>query len=154
MRRVRRLRNLAEASRWVSWIVSDHRDILTEILGTLDSTLYTGDIEFIDIPSGQETYWVQTISCTCPILLHDVHLDLAVAITVGGQSIDIGSGSDVLAAIDTGTTLIGGPSASIAAIYAQVPGAQQGSGNFEGYYTFRECSPCRTLTGRRLMVLR
>lgn len=48
--------------------------------------------------------------------------------------------SDNVAAIDTGTTLIGGPSAAVQAIYAQIPGSQQLSGNLAGFYGF----PCET----------
>lgn len=60
------------------------------------------------------------------------------AITSQGSSISIPSGSSALAAIDTGTTLIGGPSSAIAEIYANIPGSQAGTGNLEGYYTYRE----------------
>jgi len=42
-----------------------------------------------------------------------------------------------LAAIDTGTTLIGGPSAAVSAVYAQIPGSQPLSGNLAGFYGFR-----------------
>jgi len=45
-----------------------------------------------------------------------------------------------VAAIDTGTTLIGGPSAAVSAVYAQIPGSQQLSGNLAGFYGF----PCST----------
>ena len=40
-------------------------------------------------------------------------------------------------AIDTGTTLIGGPSAVVSAFYAKIPGSQMGAGSLQGYYTFR-----------------
>jgi hypothetical protein len=42
-----------------------------------------------------------------------------------------------LAAIDTGTTLIGGPSAAVSAVYAQIPGSQQLAGSLAGFYGFR-----------------
>jgi len=42
-----------------------------------------------------------------------------------------------LAAIDTGSTLIGGPSAAVSAIYAQIPGSQPLTGNLAGFYGFR-----------------
>ena len=45
--------------------------------------------------------------------------------------------SGTLAAIDTGTTLIGGPSAVVSAVYAQIPGSQQFSDNLAGFYGFR-----------------
>jgi hypothetical protein len=47
------------------------------------------------------------------------------------------SGSAAYAAIDTGTTLIGGPPDQIANVYAQIPNSQPGTGNYEGYYMYR-----------------
>jgi cathepsin D len=60
---------------------------------------------------------------------------LIIAVTVNGKSVTLPSGN--VAAIDTGTTLIGGPTAAVAAIYAQIPGSQQLSGNLAGFYGFR-----------------
>lgn len=60
------------------------------------------------------------------------------ALTVQGSSISIPSGSSSYAAIDTGTTLVGGPSDIISEIYAQIPGSAVGTGDLEGYYTFRK----------------
>ncbi|PCH44056.1 acid protease [Wolfiporia cocos MD-104 SS10] len=96
----------------------------TFTLGTTNTSLYTGEIDYQDIPSGQEGYWIQEIS----------------AITVNGNSVSISSG-DSYAAIDTGTTLLGGPQAIIAEIYAQVPGSEAGSGDLEGYYLYPCDSP-------------
>lgn len=42
------------------------------------------------------------------------------------------------AAIDTGTTLVGGPAEVIAALYANVPGSAPGTGQWQGYYTIRK----------------
>jgi len=50
---------------------------------------------------------------------------------------DIPLPHDGIGAIETGTTLIGGPAAVISAIYAQIPGSQPLSGNRAGYYGFR-----------------
>lgn len=96
----------------------------TFTMGAVNTSLYTGDIDYNDIPDGDATYWLQTIS----------------AITSQGGSISVASGTDALAAIDTGTTLIGGPSDAIAAIYANIPNSQAGTGNLEGYYIY----PCST----------
>jgi cathepsin D len=41
-------------------------------------------------------------------------------------------------AIDTGTTLIGGPTETIKAIFADIPGSAPGTGDYQGYYTY----PC------------
>jgi len=93
-------------------------------MGATNSSLFTGDIEYIDIPSGAVSYW------TLPMT------DL----TVQGSSVALSSGSSSYAAIDTGTTLVGGPSAQIAALYAQIPGSSAGTGNYQGYFTY----PCST----------
>jgi hypothetical protein len=45
--------------------------------------------------------------------------------------------TDNIAAIDTGTTLIGGPSAAVAAIYSQISGSLQLTGSLAGLYGFR-----------------
>lgn len=42
-----------------------------------------------------------------------------------------------LAAIDTGTTLVGGPAAIIQQMYSTIPGSVPGTGNYDGYYTYR-----------------
>jgi hypothetical protein len=69
-------------------------------------------------------------------------------ITLGGVSVSSRSAASPTAldvsstnkaAIDTGTTLIGGPSSVISALYAQIPGAQA-SASSQGYYEF----PCDT----------
>ena len=57
---------------------------------------------------------------------------------MNGNSVTLPSGSGSYAAIDTGTTLVGGPPAIIDAIYAQIPGSQALTGENEGYYTYRE----------------
>ncbi|KAK7060829.1 hypothetical protein VNI00_000562 [Paramarasmius palmivorus] len=93
-------------------------------MGFTNETLYTGEIDYHDIPGGEGTYWIQELS----------------ALTVQGSSISVPSGSEAYAAIDTGTTLIGGPSEYVEQIYAQIEGAQQGTGDYEGYYLY----PCDT----------
>ena len=59
------------------------------------------------------------------------------ALTSQGGSITLESGSSNYAAIDTGTTLIGGPQDAIAAIYANIPDSEPETGDFEGYYSYR-----------------
>ncbi|THH14900.1 hypothetical protein EW146_g5492 [Bondarzewia mesenterica] len=93
-------------------------------LGGTNSTLFTGDIDFQNFPSGsQTTFWLQTVS----------------SVTVNSNSVSIGAGS-ALAAIDTGTTLIGGPSDAVANIWAAVPGSQALTGSMAGFFAF----PCTT----------
>jgi hypothetical protein len=91
-------------------------------MGGTNSSLFTGNIDYQDIPSGDESYWIQTLS----------------AMTVNGNSVTLPTGSDALAAIDTGTTLVGGPPDAIAALYAHIPNSQAGTGNMEGYYYYRK----------------
>ncbi|KAG6336636.1 hypothetical protein ID866_2443 [Astraeus odoratus] len=96
----------------------------TLTLGGTNSSLYTGDIEYINMPSGATpSYWLQQVS----------------TVTVQGNTIQIPS-SDGLAAIDTGTTLVGGPSSIVAEIWSNVPGSTPLSGQYAGMYAF----PCTT----------
>ena len=60
------------------------------------------------------------------------------ALTVNGESVTLSSGSGAYAAIDTGTTLIGGPNTEVANIYAQISGSEALSGSYDGYYSYRE----------------
>jgi len=60
--------------------------------------------------------------------------------TVNSNTISLPSGSSSYAAIDTGTTLIGGPASQVASVYASIPNAVAGTGNYEGYYLY----PCST----------
>ena len=55
-----------------------------------------------------------------------------------GKTISVGS-SNGLAAIDTGTTLIGAPTSIAASIWSQVPGSMELTGQYQGLYAFRQC---------------
>ncbi|KZT43237.1 acid protease [Sistotremastrum suecicum HHB10207 ss-3] len=92
-------------------------------MGYTDPTLYGGEIDYVNIPQGQQAYW------TLPIT----------SLVVQGQNISITAGN-ALAAIDTGTTLIGGPPSIIAEIFAAIPGSAAGTGDYQGYFTY----PCKT----------
>ncbi|KAH9484945.1 Aspartic protease [Psilocybe cubensis] len=92
-------------------------------LGGRNSSLFVGDIDFNDIPVNTPTYWLQAVS----------------AVTVNGQSIAITEATS-LAAIDTGTTLLAGPPADVAAIWAAVPGSSPAGDKAPGFYFF----PCTT----------
>jgi len=92
-------------------------------LGGANSTLYQGDMDFQTFtdPAKGGSFWLQTIA----------------GITVNGKTVGlISSGS---AAIDTGTTLIGGPTQDVTAFWAAVPGAIAAPGN-PGMFAF----PCTT----------
>ena len=111
-------------------------------LGGRNQTLYTGDVEFSPLVTvgGRKTYWLinvlgvyltRAVLCTsicCP------HVSIS-GMRVNGKDITLPpEGTGV---VETGTTLIGGPTAAISAIYAQIPGSQPLSGDFAGYYGFR-----------------
>ncbi|KAH7339848.1 aspartic peptidase domain-containing protein [Rhizoctonia solani] len=93
-------------------------------MGGLNASLYTGEIEYINMPSSIKAYW------SIPLR----------QITVNGGSpmIITNLGVTSLAAIDTGTSLIGGPPNLVAEIYRQIPNAQKGTGNLERYWIY----PC------------
>jgi hypothetical protein len=93
-------------------------------MGFVNQSLFTGNIDFQNVPSGSESYWILPMT----------------SMTVQGNSVTIPTGTDSYSAIDTGTTLVGGPTSAIAAIYAQIPGSAAGTGNYAGYYTY----PCNT----------
>jgi len=95
-------------------------------LGGTNSSLFTGNIEFLNLvgSTSRETFWL---------------LDLTGA-TVQGKNITVPSGADALTAIDTGTTLIGGPTAGVQAVWAAIPGSQALSGDMAGFFSF----PCST----------
>ena len=57
---------------------------------------------------------------------------------MNSNSVTIPSSSQV--AIDTGTTLVGGPAEQISQLFAQIPGSAPATGNYEGYYTYRKLS--------------
>ena len=57
-------------------------------------------------------------------------------VTVNGKSVNIGNASS--AAIDTGTTLIGAPTAAVTAIWSAVSGARALTGQMAGFWAFRK----------------
>ena len=50
-------------------------------------------------------------------------LCLFIALTVSGKSVSVPTGQAGLAAIDTGTTLIGGPTSAVNDLFSQIPGS-------------------------------
>jgi len=87
-------------------------------LGFTNSAYYTGSINYVSLTA--QTYWLIPLG----------------GITINGKMLTPGG----QAAIDTGTSLIGGPSGAVENLYAQVPGAHEGTGDFAGYYVY----PCST----------
>jgi len=126
---------LAQSSSWseplFAFYMKRYRDVAgaqsvetdggTATFGYLDSSLYTGDITYIDLPSASQ-YW---------------EIPMA-AMSMQGTTITLGSNN--YAAIDTGTTLIGGPSDIVASIFAAIPGSRQMTGSYANYYEY----PCST----------
>ncbi|RSH92180.1 hypothetical protein EHS25_008595 [Saitozyma podzolica] len=113
-------------ARWrdVSGATSSESDGGTATFGYLDvadSSLYSGSITYVSVSSGA-SYW-------------QIPMD---SMTMQGSTISLGGSTTV--AIDTGTTLIGGPSSIIAAIYAAIPGSEQMTGSYANYYQY----PCST----------
>jgi cathepsin D len=87
-------------------------------MGFLNTSLFTGTVEFTSIPSGQEGFWSIPMS------------------GLSAQGTNVLNGT-ALAAIDTGTTLVGGPASDIARLFAQIPGSAPASGDYNGYWTYR-----------------
>ena len=56
-------------------------------------------------------------------------------VTINGKVVNIGNTNT--AAIDTGTTLIGGPTATVDAIWGAVPNSVALTGDMSGYFSFR-----------------
>lgn len=67
------------------------------------------------------------------------------ALTASGKSVSVPTGQAGLAAIDTGTTLIGGPTSAVNSLFDQIPGSMnlsQFGQQFAGMFSIREfCIP-------------
>ncbi|BEI80158.1 hypothetical protein CcaverHIS002_0106870 [Cutaneotrichosporon cavernicola] len=105
--------------------VSDTEQNGGEIMfGGVNTSLYQGDINYINIGPTEEDYWRIPIQ----------------AIAISGKQVAYQS-SSANAAIDTGTTLIGAPTSVVRDIYAAIPGSQSlASQGMQGYYQY----PCST----------
>ncbi|KAK7448817.1 hypothetical protein VKT23_013547 [Stygiomarasmius scandens] len=91
-------------------------------LGGVNNTLFTGDIEFLET-TGRPSFWLLNL----------------MGLKVNGQSVSVATGNSALSAIDTGTTLVGGPSADVQALWNAVPNSGPVS-NMDGFFAF----PCDT----------
>ncbi|GAA5909463.1 hypothetical protein JCM6882_002650 [Rhodosporidiobolus microsporus] len=96
--------------------------------GYLNASLYSSEINYVDIPAGAESYWVVEME---QLAVNGTNVTDWTARSAGGDG-----GQYV--AIDTGTTLIGGPRDVVQAVYAQVEGAMPATGSYTGYYSY----PC------------
>jgi len=95
----------------------------TFTFGAVNTSLYTGDIDYQDVPDGHVGYWILELTS---LVSQDTTLSMP--------------SSPSYAAIDTGTTLVGGPVSMIQQLYQSIPGSEAGTGDYEGYYTY----PCST----------
>jgi hypothetical protein len=100
-------------------------------LGTLNSSLIApGEpINFISVPQNLQSYWL-------------IPLD---GLDVNGFPLNLNSQSSPNVAIDTGTTLIGGPANEVKQFYSQVVGSSPASGSYQGincrFYYYRKNTP-------------
>ncbi|OAV88541.1 hypothetical protein PTTG_12426 [Puccinia triticina 1-1 BBBD Race 1] len=91
----------------------------TMTIGGTNKRHYNGEIHYVPLAKNQ-SYWLIPLE----------------SIMVGGTVVDIGT-PDI--AIDTGTSLIGGPDEDLKTIFSVVPGASlMQNGSFKGYWTI----PC------------
>jgi len=90
-------------------------------LGGTNSTLFSGDIEYLNLVS-TPSFWLLTLS----------------SLTVNGVAVTLST--NTLSAIDTGTTLIGGPHADVVALYNAIPNSFSLGSTNPGFYAF----PCNT----------
>lgn len=95
--------------------------------GYLNSSLYSSTINYIDVPNGDASYWL------IPMDSIAVNGTNATGLTTSGGS---GPVAGSLVAIDSGTTLLGGPPDVVANIYSMIPGAQPATGDHAGQSSF------------------
>jgi len=101
-------------------------------LGGRNKTLFQGNPEFLPVltDGGKLTHWLLNAPCMYPIRTHLVLFhprDSISAVTVNGKDVTGNykrhNTSAPVAAIDTGTPVIGGPTDVVSAIWARIPGA-------------------------------
>ena len=109
-------------------------------LGGTNETLFSGDIEFIGLLNSNAAtplaFWLLALTSKCSVEQDVVCRSQPLSdITVNGTPLKLPTinGS---AAIDTGTTLIGGPQDIVQRLYAAIPGSRVASGH-AGFYEFR-----------------
>jgi cathepsin D len=118
-----------EMSFWLNRVRNDPNAQQNEFggiftLGGTNSTLFSGDIDFQNMPGQQPSFWLLSLT----------------GLTVQGNSIQISTGSNALSAIDTGTTLVGGPTTDVQNLWNQVPNSQDLGAQMPGFWAF----PCDT----------
>ncbi|VDC07595.1 unnamed protein product [Peniophora sp. CBMAI 1063] len=97
----------------------------TLTLGGTNNSFYKGEIDFQPLAlntNGSRTVWLQTVK----------------EFTLDGEALDIGNDTENVAAIDTGTQFIGGPTKAVEAFWSKVDGSEKA--NSTGLYQY----PCTT----------
>jgi cathepsin D len=108
--------------------------------GGVNSTLYEGEIDYVSLPIPTGTYWALPLKSQQTLMATTGESNkFSSGLTVQGTNIPLQDGSSSYAAIDTGTTLIGGPAEYINRIMAQIPGSVNGTGDYEDYFFYRMC---------------
>ncbi|KAL1746443.1 aspartic peptidase domain-containing protein [Schizophyllum fasciatum] len=93
-------------------------------LGGVNESLYSGDIEFHELANpSSPTFWLLTLD----------------SLSLNGNDVSLTNGEARLSAIDTGTTLIGGPSDDVQQFWEGVEGSSPMT-NMQGFWSF----PCDT----------
>ena len=109
-------------------------------LGGTNSSLFTGEIEFVNMPSDiPPSFWLLTMTSGWlffGLFVRGHSMTGVIGFRMNGQEISI-TRSTALSAIDTGTTLIGGPTADVNRIWRAVPEATALSGANAGYWAIR-----------------
>ncbi|KAF9513772.1 hypothetical protein BS47DRAFT_1295821 [Hydnum rufescens UP504] len=125
--------SLAEQNVWAQplfafyltrYLHSTHSSGVTEPGGYMDigftnNAYYDDPIDYVDLTVS--SYWMIPLR----------------SIIIQGKTFNI----EAQAAIDTGTSLIAGPTAFMSLLYATIPGAALGTGSLQNYYTY----PCSTV---------
>jgi cathepsin D len=82
--------------------------------------------------------------CRVSCSLQQTDSSLHPGLVIQGTTVNLGSNNMV--AVDTGTTLIGGPQSIIESIYAAIPGSERMTGAYANYYQY----PCTTTIDFRI----
>lgn len=108
-------------------------------LGGTNETLFSGEIEFLNLQTSASvplSFWLLVMASKCSVEQDVICRSQPLSdMTVNGTPVKL-STTNASAAIDTGTTLIGGPSDDVAALYAAIPQSRQSQGT-SGFYEFR-----------------
>lgn len=95
----------------------------TMTLGGRNTSLFSGEVDFVNLMNvdGLQRYWSLPLT----------------SVTVQGKAVSVTTGANALSVIDTGTTLIGGPTKDVQTIWSSIPGAVALTGENAGFYAFR-----------------